>query len=80
MEDGFADVAAAVLAAHDSGELGEALATGGFKGWANKLGKASGRKGKRLFMPLRIALTVCAAARLFMQPCFALSVGQPIQR
>lgn len=58
-EDNFAEVAAAVLAAHDSGDLAAAVAAeGGFKKWANALGKAQKRKGKRLFMPLRIALTV----------------------
>jgi hypothetical protein len=60
-EDNFSEVAAAVLAAHDSGDLAAALsAEGGFKKWANALGKAQKRKGKRLFMPLRIALTVGA--------------------
>lgn len=58
-EDSFAEVAAAVLAAYDSGDLAAAVAAeGGFKKWANALGKAQKRKGKRLFMPLRIALTV----------------------
>lgn len=59
VEDGFGEVAAAVLAAHDSGELAAAVAGGadGFKKWINGLGKAQGRKGKRLFMPVRIALT-----------------------
>lgn len=48
-----------MLSAYDSGELGQALeVSGGFKKWANALGKAQKRKGKRLFMPLRIALTV----------------------
>lgn len=48
-----------MLAAYDSGELSKALEVeGGFKKWANALGKAQKRKGKRLFMPLRIALTV----------------------
>lgn len=58
-EDNFGEVAAAVLAAYDSGDLAKALEVeGGFKKWANALGKAQKRKGKRLFMPLRIALTV----------------------
>jgi glutamyl-tRNA synthetase len=52
-------VASAVLSAYDSGDLAQAVAAeGGFKKWANALGKAQKRKGKRLFMPLRIALTV----------------------
>jgi glutamyl-tRNA synthetase len=59
LEDNFGEVASAVLSAYDSGELGQALeVSGGFKKWANALGKAQKRKGKRLFMPLRIALTV----------------------
>lgn len=57
-EDNFAEVASAVLSAYDSGDLAQAVAAeGGFKKWANALGKAQKRKGKRLFMPLRIALT-----------------------
>lgn len=64
-EDNFGEVAAAVLAAHDSGDLAAAVAAeGGFKKWANALGKAQKRKGKRLFMPLRIALTVSSAVVL----------------
>jgi glutamyl-tRNA synthetase len=60
MEDNFLEVAQAVLAAHDSGELAAAVAGGadGFKKWINALGKAQKRKGKRLFMPVRVALTV----------------------
>ncbi len=48
-----------MLAAWDAGELGPAAAgePGAFKAWAKALGKAQKRKGKRLFMPLRIALT-----------------------
>ena len=36
-----------------------AIASGhdGYKKWINGIGKALGRKGKRLFMPARIALT-----------------------
>lgn len=58
LEDNFEEVAAAVLAAYDSGELAQAVDTeGGFKKWLNGVGKAQGRKGKRLFMPARIATT-----------------------
>lgn len=59
VEDGFVEVARAVLAGYDSGELTEAVGAGpdGFKKWVNGVGKAQGRKGKRLFMPARIALT-----------------------
>ena len=52
-------VAEAVLAAYDSGELQQAVQGAGeaYKGWVKALGKAQKRKGKRLFMPLRLALT-----------------------
>lgn len=45
--------------AYDSGKLGEIASAGNdaFKAWAKGLGKEQGRKAKRLFMPLRIALT-----------------------
>lgn len=54
-----AQVANSVVAAYDSGELPTALAEGtdAYKGWVKALGKAQKRKGKRLFMPLRVALT-----------------------
>lgn len=60
MEDNFLEVAQAVVAAHDSGELAAALAGGhdGYKKWVNGVGKAQKRKGKRLFMPMRVAFTV----------------------
>ncbi|KAK9829694.1 hypothetical protein WJX72_007403 [[Myrmecia] bisecta] len=59
VEDNFKEVAEAVLQAHDSGELASALESGadGFKKWIKAVGKAQGRKGKRLFMPVRIAMT-----------------------
>ncbi|KAG2490199.1 hypothetical protein HYH03_011326 [Edaphochlamys debaryana] len=59
LDDNFPEVANAVLAAYESGELAAALAKGhdGYKGWLNAVGKAQKRKGKRLFMPARIALT-----------------------
>jgi glutamyl-tRNA synthetase len=59
LEDDFAQVVAAVVAAHESGALTAAVGGGvdGFKGWIKALGKEQGRKGKRLFMPLRVALT-----------------------
>ncbi|CAL8466948.1 g6484 [Coccomyxa elongata] len=59
LEDNFAEVAQAVVAAFDSGELPAAVAEGAdaYKGWVKGLGKAQKRKGKRLFMPLRVALT-----------------------
>ena len=48
-----------MVAAWDAGELAGAAAgePNAFKGWAKALGKAQKRKGKQLFMPLRIALT-----------------------
>ena len=54
-----AQVVKAIVAAHDSGELARALQDGesGFKKWLKALGKEQGRKGKRLFMPTRVALT-----------------------
>ncbi|KAK9819489.1 hypothetical protein WJX81_001785, partial [Elliptochloris bilobata] len=59
LEDNFLEVANAVVAAWDAGELGGAAAgePDAFKAWVKALGKAQKRKGKRLFMPLRIALT-----------------------
>ena len=59
LADSFEEVAAAVLAAYDSGDLMASVAAGhdGYKKWINGLGKAQARKGKRLFMPVRIALT-----------------------
>jgi glutamyl-tRNA synthetase len=59
LEDDFPQVASAVVAAHESGALATAVAGGvdGFKDWVKALGKEQGRKGKRLFMPVRLALT-----------------------
>ncbi|KAG5184901.1 Glutamyl-tRNA Synthetase, chloroplast precursor [Tribonema minus] len=60
MEDGFVDIAKAVLAAHEAGELtpaSEADAAAQWKAWIKALGKTLGRKGKRLFHPVRVAIT-----------------------
>ena len=59
LEDNFTEVAAAVVDAADSGALATAVTGGvdGYKAWVKDIGKAQGRKGKRLFMPLRLALT-----------------------
>lgn len=59
VEDDFRQVADAALQAYDSGALQEALQDGpaGFKKWIKAVGKDQGRKGKRLFMPLRLAFT-----------------------
>ena len=46
------------MAAHGSGELQSALQSPeAYKAWVKGVGKAQKRKGKRLFMPLRVALT-----------------------
>ena len=64
---GSAQVANAVVAAYDSGELQRVLGEAeGFKGWVKALGKAQKRKGKRLFMPLRLALTGSTHVRLLL--------------
>ena len=60
VEDNFKEVAEAVVAAYDAGELQAAIESSdpkAFKDWINAIGKAQERKGKRLFMPIRIALT-----------------------
>jgi len=59
LEDNFLEVAQAIVAAHDGGDLAAALAGGhdGYKKWVNAVGKAQKRKGKRLFMPMRVAFT-----------------------
>ena len=46
--------------AWESGELQAAMqekGPAGFKSWLNKMGKGMGRKGKRCWMPARVALT-----------------------
>ncbi|CAA6672304.1 unnamed protein product [Spirodela intermedia] len=55
----LADVAASLISAYDSGELREALEEGkaGWQKWVKSFGKALKRKGKSLFMPLRVLLT-----------------------
>ncbi|MCD7466048.1 hypothetical protein HAX54_002395 [Datura stramonium] len=59
LEDGVSEVAKSLLAAYDSGELSGALAEGqpGWKNWVKNFGKLLKRKGKSLFMPLRVLLT-----------------------
>ncbi|GAA0186574.1 aminoacyl-tRNA synthetase [Lithospermum erythrorhizon] len=54
-----AQVAAALLNAYDNGELLAALGEGssGWKQWVKSFGKSLKRKGKSLFMPLRVLLT-----------------------
>jgi len=58
--DGFIEVAAAVVAAVEDGSLPTLDgpdAAEQWKGWSKALGKELGRKGKGLFMPLRLAFT-----------------------
>lgn len=59
LEDKLSDVAASLLAAYDSGEFIKALEEGsdGWKAWVKSFGKQLKRKGKSLFMPLRVLLT-----------------------
>jgi len=57
VEDEYGEIVTAVVEGFESGALPGAIAAGDFKGWVNGVGKALGRKGKRLFMPMRIALT-----------------------
>jgi len=57
LDDDFGQIADAVVTAYEAGELEAAVAEGNFKGFINGVGKSLGRKGKRLFMPMRVALT-----------------------
>ncbi|KAK1424096.1 hypothetical protein QVD17_19408 [Tagetes erecta] len=59
LEDGLPTVAEGLLAAYDSGELFGALEEGksGWQKWVKAFGKSLKRKGKSLFMPLRVLLT-----------------------
>ncbi|PSS21829.1 Glutamate--tRNA ligase [Actinidia chinensis var. chinensis] len=59
LQDGLAAVAATLLATYDNGELLSALEGGhtGWQTWVKSFGKSMKRKGKSLFMPLRMLLT-----------------------
>ncbi|KAJ4715807.1 Glutamate--tRNA ligase [Melia azedarach] len=59
VEDKLSEVAASLLAAYDGGELLAALEAGhaGWQKWVKSFGKSLKRKGKSLFMPLRMLLT-----------------------
>ncbi|CAN0879681.1 Glutamate--tRNA ligase, chloroplastic/mitochondrial [Linum grandiflorum] len=59
IEDKLSEVSSSLLSAYDSGELGTALEGGhsGWKKWVKDFGKSTKRKGKSLFMPLRVLLT-----------------------
>ncbi|XP_042499939.1 glutamate--tRNA ligase, chloroplastic/mitochondrial [Macadamia integrifolia] len=59
LEDKLSEVSANLLAAYDSGEFHAALEEGhaGWQKWVKSFGKSMKRKGKSLFMPLRVLLT-----------------------
>ncbi|KAL4572767.1 hypothetical protein LXL04_019550 [Taraxacum kok-saghyz] len=59
LEDGLIVVAESLLSAYDNGELFSALEEGkpGWQKWVKAFGKSLKRKGKSLFMPLRVLLT-----------------------
>ncbi|XP_039001859.1 glutamate--tRNA ligase, chloroplastic/mitochondrial-like isoform X2 [Hibiscus syriacus] len=59
VEDKLSEISASLLAAYDSGELFGALEEGhaGWQKWVKGFGKTLKRKGKSLFMPLRVLLT-----------------------
>ncbi|XP_010025655.2 glutamate--tRNA ligase, chloroplastic/mitochondrial [Eucalyptus grandis] len=59
VEDKLPEVSASLIAAYDSGELIGALEEGhaGWQKWVKGFGKSLKRKGKTLFMPLRVLLT-----------------------
>ena len=59
LQDNFKQIVDTALAAYDSGELKAAIDKGpsGYKSWLKGVGKEQNRKGKHLFMPMRVALT-----------------------
>ncbi|XP_031383398.1 glutamate--tRNA ligase, chloroplastic/mitochondrial-like [Punica granatum] len=59
LEDKLSEVSASLLSAYDSGELLGALDEGhsGWQKWVKGFSKSLKRKGKSLFMPLRVLLT-----------------------
>ncbi|GAB2267563.1 Glutamate--tRNA ligase, chloroplastic/mitochondrial [Dionaea muscipula] len=59
LEDRLSEVASSLLAAYDNGELSNALEEGhaGWQSWVKSFGKSLKRKGKSLFLPLRLLLT-----------------------
>lgn len=59
LEDGLSEFSASLITAYDNGELIGALEDGhdGWKKWVKSFGKSLKRKGKSLFMPLRVLLT-----------------------
>jgi len=79
----FADVAQAALAAHKAGELPDPSDDdfpGAWKAWSKAVGKALGRKGKGLFMPLRMVMTGRMAGPDIPAQLRLLSLaGEPVQ-
>ncbi|KAL6496788.1 hypothetical protein OROHE_027320 [Orobanche hederae] len=59
LEDKLSEVAASLLDAYDSGEFISSLEEGsaGWQKWVKSFGKSLKRRGKNLFMPLRVLLT-----------------------
>lgn len=59
LDDKLSEVSSSLLAAYDSGELPGAFEEGpaGWQKWVKSFGKSMKRKGKSLFMPLRVLLT-----------------------
>ncbi|KAJ0976147.1 hypothetical protein J5N97_018112 [Dioscorea zingiberensis] len=59
LEDKLPEVASSLISAYDRGELQTALEEGhaGWQKWVKSFGKLLKRKGKSLFMPLRVLLT-----------------------
>ncbi|MCO5610754.1 hypothetical protein L7F22_064995 [Adiantum nelumboides] len=59
VDDNLREVADAILAAYDSGELQSAINGGHdeWQKWVKSAGKSLKRKGKRLFMPIRLLIT-----------------------
>ena len=57
IDDDFQPIVDAIVTAYESGELQEYVKNKEVKKFINATGKALERKGKRLFMPFRIALT-----------------------
>ncbi|XP_022969046.1 glutamate--tRNA ligase, chloroplastic/mitochondrial [Cucurbita maxima] len=59
VEDKLSEFSASLIAAYDSGKILSALEEGpsGWQKWVKTFGKSLKRKGKSLFMPLRLLLT-----------------------
>ncbi|KAG6485653.1 glutamate--tRNA ligase, chloroplastic/mitochondrial-like [Zingiber officinale] len=59
VQDKLSEVAASLISSYESGELRQALEEGhaGWQKWVKSFGKSLKRKGKSLFMPIRVLLT-----------------------